>query len=677
MTTLNVRFADSPTGAARYFYELRTGEGAAPGPLEQEYSVDVNQAFVKDLCTEIDRLLEGAGGANLGEPGDELVQRGKMLYNLLFPRTGATVPELVKLLKQSTGPLLIRSNEALVPWELLHNGEQFLGLAHELGRRSVVAAQVSGGRSISHVSRALVVGDALGDLTAAREEVEKVAGWLSDRGIDCTVLVGEKATVTGIVTELASEQKPYDLFHFSGHVSDAHGASGLLVHRRELLDASALQALDSYGAPPVVFINGCASAGQTANVCKAFMVMGAKTVVGTRTEVADTSALRFAELFYAQLQEHEPAGAAVRNARAALKDEADGTWASFVLYGDPAAHISGKHREPPAEPSLTERLTPAAVDVLERSERIAAPHGLITSLDLLAGLLETEALRADATERIGEQRMELLSEVIAIAVDSSTASGGRPLDSGTPVPLSDTVLRVLDRADDIASTEGRQSVAVKDIVAGFQEVGGGSCARLLEVCEISLTELFGGSNDSQKSADSPSTQLNLSPVRDRDEPSKSSQNGSRGDGGTVCGSKASNGPETRDLNLDTFGPRVAGVLRCAQLLAAARGEPVSTYLLLFAFAVVGSQPLHNALAEQGQHGEKAFRKLSTALKIPTRLTKRTRSMLERVRQSGDDPPGEAEVLCALLAQDDSSARQVLASLGVDPDLLLEALRRTD
>src|SRR5882724_2343970 len=132
MTVLQVRMSEPRRGRTQYSYELKSGDGSALGPLEQEHTVDVSQDLVKDLCMEIDEVLKNADASDGAELRENLARLGSLLYDTLFPQAGQ--PELMRRLRESTGPLLVQSNEALVPWELLHEEGDFLGLRHDMGR---------------------------------------------------------------------------------------------------------------------------------------------------------------------------------------------------------------------------------------------------------------------------------------------------------------------------------------------------------------------------------------------------------------------------------------------------------------------------------------------------------------------------------------------------------------
>ncbi|MEU8629140.1 CHAT domain-containing protein [Streptomyces sp. NPDC048669] len=652
----------------RYQYELRVGGPAGDStPLDMEYTVDVDPGLVKSCRAAIDQALTKAAAGESGPgpgPATELANLGKLLHGQLFPRLQGNEAKLVSRLHASSGPLQIRTNEHEVPWELLHDGEDFLALQHDLGCWLKSGNPAVEGRGLNRVGRALIVGDTLGDLPSAREEAAKVAAWLRDRGIECTVLLGQEATQLDVLAELASQETPYDLFHFCGHVATGSGTTGLMLHDRQLLGEVALQTLSSHGAPPVAFINGCASAGkgEVANLCVSFMALGAKTVVGTRTDVADEGAWQFAAEFYGQLLAGVPAGAAVRAARTELRDRPDAAWASFMLYGDPAAGIAGnvtpgspRPPEPP-EDDLTTTLAPDAQQLMRRVSAACAGRGGVGSVDLLRGLLGEADIRRRIEESIGARTMEALDRVIDQVLSRNSGPDGSPGPDGDSGPdgnsvpdhdgtgpdhdgsiRSDTVNRVFADAATRAATDGRSAVTTADITEAFVALGGGIASRLLELSGVPLARLL---------------------------PDSGTDNG-----------------DDR-LPMDDFGRSAAGVVRLANLLADTRGEVIGTYTLLLAFGAMGSEVLERAMHEQGTAGELAYRNLSGMLTPRRRdLSPRVHDVLEQARRrsaagrTSAGRVGEAAILLALLQDEESSGRELLRRSGVDPDLLIQSLRR--
>lgn len=645
MTRLDVHArANERRASMTYTYELRPSDGTGTGPLEQEYSVDVNQDFVLGVRDRIDALLAQALTGNI-DHRTELAKYGRELYKQLFqPGKGS---DLVNRIRESTGPFQVRTDTvaAVVPWELLHDDANFLSLAYDLGRRSIVnRPNVITGRPIARIQRALIVGDPTNDLDAARHEAEHVAQWLRERGTDCKILLGDQANLTDVVMELGS---PYDLFHFCGHVAVKHGTdySGLMLHQRKLLDEEGLRTIGELGAPPVVFINGCDSAGRLANICMSFMVMGAKTVVGTSAEVTESGARRFSEEFYKRLLGGETMGAAVREARASLVDDENATWASFTLYGDPGEYIAAGSKKPLVEEKPQDggedAFTPETRELISEAEKLAAARGVVTSLDLLTVLVTTPELRTGIEERLGALNVAAVIDVLHTVLESTALKRAE----GAATRWSDTVSGVIDSAVRRAISQGTTAATPRDLAEAFIESGGGSSANLLEAFGIPLGQLL-------------STGWTAS---------SGSKDGSSG--AEIFGDDGL-------LRADRLDDGAAEALRSGLLLAMARGELLSTYRLLRGFGLANSRVLRRHLRSQGEPGELAFRQLSMAPEPRCGdLSSRVLAALdEAARTSPEGTISEAALLYALLAQEGSSASKVLRRLGAEPEPLLRSLR---
>jgi hypothetical protein len=675
-------------GAVRYTYELRTSGGAVRGALEQEYQVEVNQSLVRDLCGKINHALKGAIRGDRENLRAELAAYGQTLYDHLFrPMHGNDEPELVAQMRQSRSPLLVRTNEMLVPWELLHDGTEFLGLSHDLGQGSVVRGAFLAGRDVGRIERALIVGDPLGDLPHARSEAEHVAEWLTARGTECTLLVEKKATLVDVVGRLSST--PYDLLHYCGHVSIMRrpADSGLMLHQRRLLNETALRTAAKIGAPPVVFINGCQSAEPIANLCVSFMTMGAKVVIGTRAEVAEASARRFAEEFYLRLLDDQTAGSAVRDARLSLRNEPDGAWASFLLFGDPGVHITGGpvSSSPKDKDDWDGPFSPAAAEMMRRVAAVARSRGVVISMDLLFGLVTAPDLQETMQRAVGAERLAILTELMHGFVGTKPGSppGSAP-DSGvgglngTPHPalsddvqLTDTVRSVLLQAEDNVSADGRRVITPRDIAAAFAETGGGSAAQLLEAFGVTPRELF--TPDAAAADPAPTT-----PARPSETPRQSAHapTDTSTDTSTDTVGDTFNGDGR--LRTDRLDDQAAKALSAALLLAAAKRKAIGSHTLLQGFALAGSPVLRRALEAQGEAGRRAAHALFSPGPRRRDFSRRSLAAIEQAQPDRPgEPVGEAAILRGLLADEDAAARVLLERLGVDPDRLIRDLRPPD
>jgi hypothetical protein len=643
-------------------YELRSSQLEGAGPLEQEYVAGPSPALVRRLCDRIDSIVEGALDSKPGVA--ELVGTSQLLYNTLFSRLNGDNSGLARRLGEVDGPLLLRTNESQIPWELLHDGKEFLGLTHEIGRRTFVSSPVVGGRTIRGIARALIVGDPIGDLDSARREAGWLAEWLGGHGVECTVLLGEQATLLRIVDELA--QGNYDLLHYCGHVAVPVGTKhvGLRLHGDELLDERALAPIANVGAPPIVVINGCASADRLANLCVSFMVVGAKVVVGTRYPVEEEAARLFAERFYTDLMSGSSTGASVRAARRSLARPGGVDWAAFVLYGDPAARITTTEPAPLPEKDDDYGMDPAATEMMAQVVRRAAGRGVVISMDLLAGLLSTKDMRGRATDAAGVERLALAEELLRMFLDVGPSMSVHP---GQKVEFSDTIETVLLNARRRAQESGRELITIGDLITAFTAVGGGSSAEILKVFDISLAELAG--NESVKNG-----QPQRISERQRRKASAVS---------AVPDGRVSTGPpsdllfdRTGRLRTDRLDPTVIAAVRVAAFLAAAQQTLISTSMLLYGLAVADSALLAKSLRAQGDKGAAVFDRLSLSRETQwNQFSPRTRRALENaVTGTETGLVGDAVILPEILGEKTSSVREFLTRLGVDPDLLLAGIR---
>jgi hypothetical protein len=616
-TELRVRVVEQDNGKARYFYELRSTGGELTRPIEQEYSVDVHQSLVRDLVARIDELVCAALDSTIDHRAD-IAGYAQTLHDTLLPRADGYLPELVTRVAQSTGPLLVRTNEHLIPWELLHDGSDFLGLRRDLGRHAIATRRVTDGRGIAPIRKALIIADTLGDLKAAQQEAEHIDRLLSAHGTECTVLTTSDATLLAVVQQLRSGT--HDLLHFCGHVSDGHAGAGLLLHRRELLDDLALQPLAALGVPPLVVINGCASASPTANLCMSFTVMGAKAVVGTRHPVDESCARDFATGFYESLLAGATAGTAIRQGRLGLLDRPSAAWASFALYGDPSLSISAT--APAAHRS------PGAGDLLAQLPSLTG-RGTVTSTHLLYALLTAAELRAFLTRQLGDTRLGMLVELTEKLIAGEIPDDGA---DRAPVRVSDTVHRILLDATAAATRQGRPAATVADLATAFAETGGGSSRYLLDLCGIAP-----GLLDPLRQ---PAAATDLFDDEDR-------------------------------LRTGHLDPAVRAAVLTGLMLARSKRMTMSTEILLLSLGLTGNAVLRDRLRQQGEAGAVAIDRLMPAGPRGRYLSARTRTvLLEAAEASAGVPLDTGTLLRALLADPSSTARRRMEQLGVDVDLLL-------
>jgi hypothetical protein len=166
--------------------------------------------------------------------------------------------------------------------------------------------------------------------------------------------VPDRGILTGLapVLEVLETDAVPSVLHLAGHNTFTEETGSLIS-----LDGGPLRPSDlSYARQrrsfepdsPLVFLNGCRTAGEVAGFthmigwAKEFMGAGAGAFIGTLWAVRSTAARTFAEEFYrALVHDRKSLGDASLQARQAIAaDEGDPTWLAYTVYGNPAASVT-------------------------------------------------------------------------------------------------------------------------------------------------------------------------------------------------------------------------------------------------------------------------------------------------------------------------------------------------
>jgi hypothetical protein len=287
--------------------------------------------------------------SDLSSVAHELEKAGQYAYGHLIP------PRIQGILADSRADhLRLDIDERLIdlPWELVHDGAEFLCLRYAVGRR-IVSDQsfIAPGRQARTAGeiKVLIVADPTSDLPAARDEGRRVASLLRDK---CQLNVDEFITTGMTKRDFLLSVRDYDIVHFAGHAS--HDASNpdescLLLADGEI-QAFEIARFIASRSPAVVFLNACWSAEELRDpnsyspmmrgLGRTFLYAGVTAFIGYLVPVPDESATEFAISFYESLAKGQTIGESIRQARISCrssKDHQDLTWSSAVLYGDPAA----------------------------------------------------------------------------------------------------------------------------------------------------------------------------------------------------------------------------------------------------------------------------------------------------------------------------------------------------
>ena len=287
----------------------------------------------------------------------DLSDIGKTVRNQFLPR------RIQERLREHEGPLVIMVNDTAIPWELMHDGKDFIALRVPLGKRLRTAeeAKISVLREEEEV-RVLLVGvpknmvPGFAPLRHVEDEINSLADYL--REVEniafnpaADALLGEDADSYEFLKRLSSGR--YKIVHFAGHAFyEEEKREGGLVLFDEVIS---LEDIKRYieGAP-LIFLNACQSAvgevvesrvgyvgSYTLGIASAFRLGGALACIGTIWKMVDTNSAQFALKFYRELLAGVTIAEALMRAKVQQRTESpdDLTWAAYVLFGDPTVKL--------------------------------------------------------------------------------------------------------------------------------------------------------------------------------------------------------------------------------------------------------------------------------------------------------------------------------------------------
>ncbi|HEV3122007.1 MAG TPA: CHAT domain-containing protein [Isosphaeraceae bacterium] len=297
---------------------------------------------------------------------------GAMLMDLICP-------DYVKA-DLRPGPLFLEigMDEGLLryPWELMHDGTEFLCLKHYVGRYvntfTSAASPAAGSSQLGADLEPLKVliiavpgpqdfkGKSFDRLPAAQQEAQDLLDTLTALpGVEPTLLLGSEAIFDNVYATLKAGVN--HIIHFCGHAyfDKKNPQERSLVLHDKPMTTGAIARFFPKTHPILCFINACDSTRASGkdkfnifDLARAFLDTGAY-LLGSRWEVGDEPAAGFAKHFYTSLLGNcDPLGQAVQKARLACRAEqgasAELAWSSYVLYGDPRLCFRTKKPDPPA-----------------------------------------------------------------------------------------------------------------------------------------------------------------------------------------------------------------------------------------------------------------------------------------------------------------------------------------
>jgi hypothetical protein len=301
----------------------------------------------------LDQTMDQIEGKN--DPGLKLGLVGPMsgLFRSVIP------PDIKEVLadaradaKDGQAPLLrihFNSDFDIIPWELLHDGKDFLGLGFRIARVPMVAggppAPNGGPRRISRIVTAL-------GRNVLEEPLREKWRQTFDGIVPANFDVWRRPEVDDFPSVLQLSMAGGDLLHVTCHgmVGDG-GVYWSLDHlspadRTMNLSSDAGATLQVFQHQPLIFGNACQSAGAGAGAGAIrggfgwnFFDYGATAFVGTLAAISKAVAVDFATRFFKRLlgDEHMPLAQALWATKKSFDtdQEPDPSWLFYSLYGDP------------------------------------------------------------------------------------------------------------------------------------------------------------------------------------------------------------------------------------------------------------------------------------------------------------------------------------------------------
>ena len=306
---------------------------------------------VSRICQEIIGILNRSHKKAGADPElvNSLKKCGQLLWEHLLTRS-------VKRYLKSAGikDLVLSLEEELVsiPWELLYDGNEFLGLKFNIGRliRSQHEESQPRYRSIPSKPKMLILANPTADLKSAYKEGINIRNQF-DKARDKISIDFKSTDINTFYVK--KNLREYDIVHFAGHCecekADPRKTGWLLRDGRFTAQDILSMGEDSL-LPSLVFSNACQSAQvnkeliqenyqeKTYSLACAFLFSGVRHYIWAIQRIEDPVSFVFAREFYTHLIKGSSVGEAVRLARLRLIKEYginSCLWASYLLYGDP------------------------------------------------------------------------------------------------------------------------------------------------------------------------------------------------------------------------------------------------------------------------------------------------------------------------------------------------------
>ncbi len=327
-------------------------DGFTPGTESHLQSV-IDDDLILEYYSEIENLVRVSNAVhNSGQDKavlntdilHELKILGETFFSQFFPQE---IAERLRLATEKSVHFNIDPKLALIPWELLHDGNCFLADKFHIGKTIRGGFHTSPGKGKDKL-KMLIIADPTEDLEWAQREGEELFLVLSEKvppsRLDIEFIGGKQVTKL----KLLSLIKDKNIIHYSGHLFFSNNPleNGWLLSDGKILKAREIK--NSGISTDLVFSNSCLSSKSVQrdlntnimnNFAGSFLMSGIKTFLGTNWEILDNeNTIDFTIRFYTYLFSDKTVGESLFLTREYARrnyDLNDLTWANYSLYGNP------------------------------------------------------------------------------------------------------------------------------------------------------------------------------------------------------------------------------------------------------------------------------------------------------------------------------------------------------
>lgn len=341
-------------------------EGPETRPIKLKHQLKVDEEMKTNLVRDFETTALIANYWRVSRGGEvknkpprvrtldiiaQLEQSGRLMYRYLMP---TNMTHFFKTTKIDYLWLEIDENLLEIPWELMHDGDDFICLKYAVGRR-ILTAQLYEAKPPRIVGkpRFLLVGDPSEELPDAKNEIQLLEKHLGNLpNVEVNTFLGSEITKRDFL-QMLSEGK-YDCIHFAGHAGfniEKPDESYLKFGDGPCYAYEARRLIDEDNPPEIVFVNACSSAkeaGQTTyekeigGLARSFLFRGSMSYIGALWPIHDEAVAQLSVSLYSKLVSGLTVGEALRQARkeSFLRHKGkEVAWASFTLYGDPTMKL--------------------------------------------------------------------------------------------------------------------------------------------------------------------------------------------------------------------------------------------------------------------------------------------------------------------------------------------------